>query len=283
MGAERKARQGGAEAGGLARQRDGARPLAGRHALVTGGGGGIGAAIAERLAGLGATLTLLGRSAERLERQKRALAAAHGGEVAIAFADVTAADQVAAAFDASRERLGAPLILVNNAGAARSAPFQKTDRALWDEMLAVNLTGAWLCTEAALPAMLAAGWGRIVNVASTAGLIGYRYVTAYCAAKHGLVGLTRALALELASKGVTVNAVCPGMTETDLIAGAIDNIMAKTGRSAAAAREELAKLNPQGRLVAPAEVASAVAWLCLPESAAVTGQSIVVAGGEVMP
>ena len=257
--------------------------LAGRHALVTGGGRGIGAAIADELAGLGATLTLFGRSAATLAAKARALEAAHGVQVTVATADVGQPAEVAAAFAAAGAANGPPLILVNNAGAARSAPFLKTDRALWDDMLAVNLTGAFICTQAALPAMLAAGWGRIVNVASTAGLIGYRYVTAYCAAKHGLVGLTRALALELATKSITVNAVCPGMTDTDLIAGAIDNIVAKTGMSADAARGELAKTNPLGRLIDPREVASAVAWLCLPQSGAVTGQSIVVAGGEVMP
>jgi NAD(P)-dependent dehydrogenase (short-subunit alcohol dehydrogenase family) len=252
-------------------------------ALVTGGSRGIGAAIAERLAGLGASLTLLGRAAERLAQAKHAIEAAHGGDVATVRADVSDADAVQAAFAAARAVHGDALILVNNAGGAQSAPFAKTGRDLWDEMLSVNLTGSWLCTQAALPGMLAAGWGRIVNVASTAGLIGYRYVTAYCAAKHGVVGLTRALALELATKGVTVNAVCPGMTETDIVAAAIENIVAQTGMSAEAARGELVKSNPQGRLVDPAEVASAVAWLCLPESAAVTGQSIVVAGGEVMP
>lgn len=257
-------------------------PLAGRHALVTGGGRGIGRAIAERLAGLGAELTLVGRSAATLETSARALEAAEGRKVATAVADITDARAVTAALETARAAHGAPVILVNNAGAARSAAFLKTDRALWDDMLAVNLTGAYLMTRAALPGMLDAGWGRIVNVASTAALLGYRYVTAYCAAKHGLVGLTRALALELATKGITVNAVCPGFTDTDLTAAAIDAIVKTTGMSAEAALAELEKGNPQQRLIEPVEVANAVAWLCHPDSGAVTGQSIAIAGGEVM-
>jgi NAD(P)-dependent dehydrogenase (short-subunit alcohol dehydrogenase family) len=149
-------------------------------------------------------------------------------------------------------------------------------------MLAVNLTGTYLCTRAALPEMVARGTGRIVNVASTAGLVGYAYVAAYCAAKHGVVGLTRALALECAKSGVTVNAVCPGYTETDLIREAVAGIVHKTGRSEAEARAALVARNPQARMVQPAEVANAVLWLCLPGSEAITGQAIAVAGGEVM-
>jgi NAD(P)-dependent dehydrogenase (short-subunit alcohol dehydrogenase family) len=158
----------------------------------------------------------------------------------------------------------------------------RTDAAMWQRMLDVNLSGAYHCIQAALPGMLDAGWGRIVNVASTAGLTGYRYVAAYCAAKHGLVGLTRALALELAAKGITVNAVCPGYTETDIVQEAVANIVRKTGRSEEQARAELASGNPQGRLVRPEEVAHAVAMLCMPDAAAMNGQSIAVAGGEVM-
>jgi 3-hydroxybutyrate dehydrogenase len=159
----------------------------------------------------------------------------------------------------------------------------RTSLDLLNSMLAVNLAGAFLCAQAVLPAMLAAKGGRIVNIASTAGLVGYPYVAAYCAAKHALVGLTRALALETAKSGVTVNAVCPGYTDTELVARAVDNIAAKTGRSREAAHSELAKTNPMGRLVTPQEVASAVAFLCLPSAGAVTGQAIVVAGGEVTP
>ena len=171
-------------------------------------------------------------------------------------------------------------ILVNNAGAARSARLAATDDALWNEMLGVNLSGTFHCMRAALPALLGSTGGRIVNVASTAGVIGYPYVAAYCAAKHGVVGLTRAMALELASTPVTVNAVCPGYTDTDLVRDAVANIVARTGRSDGDARSALAARNPQKRLVTPDEVASAVAWLCLPESRSVTGQTLAVDGGE---
>ena len=158
----------------------------------------------------------------------------------------------------------------------------KTDLALWQRMLDVNLTGAFRCIEAALPGMLNAGYGRIVNVASTAGLVGYGYVSAYCAAKHGIVGLTRSLAIEMAKKNITVNAVCPGYTETDIVKTAVANISAKTGRSDVEVRAELASGNPQGRLVQPIEVANTVLWLCLPGAEAITGQAISVSGGEVM-
>lgn len=250
-----------------------------RHAVVTGAGRGIGAAIARRLAAQGHRLTLMGRTAEVLEALRAQLP---GQGHAVAAVDVADAASVDRAFARAREVSGPVAILVNNAGQAESAPFAKTDAALWQRMLDVNLTGTYLCTRAALPDLLDVGWGRIVNVASTAGLRGYAYVTAYTAAKHGVVGLTRALALELARKGVTVNAVCPGYTETDLLRQSIEGIVAKTGRSPAQARAELAAGNPQGRLVQPEEVADAVAWLCGEAAAAVTGQAISVSGGEVM-
>ena len=247
--------------------------LAGKHAVVTGASRGIGLAIAGALQAQGARVTLMARDAAALQ----AAAAGLGGATGWQAIDVADAASVAAAFEGA----GRVDILVNNAGQASSAPFMKTDEALWRRMLDVNLGGAYHCIQAALPGMLEAGWGRIVNVASTAGLTGYRYVAAYCAAKHGLVGLTRALALELAAKGVTVNAVCPGSTETDIVQEAVANIVRKTGRSEEQARAELAAGNPQGRLVRPVEVAHAVAMLCLP-AAAMNGQAIAVAGGEVM-
>jgi NAD(P)-dependent dehydrogenase (short-subunit alcohol dehydrogenase family) len=253
--------------------------LAGQHAVVTGGSRGIGAAVAAALLRLGASVTIVGRDRRALERQLETLAS---GAVRMVVADVTDQDAVERGFAAAAELAGAPTILVNNAGAARSAPFARTDRALWREMLDVNLTAAYRCASLVLPRMLEVGYGRIVNVASTAGLVGYPYVTAYCAAKHGLVGLTRSLALETATTGVTVNAVCPGFADTDLVARAVETIQTRTGRTLDEARTELTRHNPQGRLVRPEEVASAVGWLCLPGSAAVTGQSIVVAGGEVM-
>lgn len=257
------------------------KPLAGRHAVITGGGRGIGAAIAEKLARLGADVTVMGRSRGQLEQRAAAIAAAHGVRAVAQPVDLADPAAIEAAFAATAER-GAPAILVNNAGIALAAPFHRTDLALWRQVMDVDLTGAFLCIRQVLPGMTGGGFGRIVNVASTAGLTGYAYVAAYCAAKHGMIGLTRALAREVAKTPVTVNAVCPGYTDTDIVGDAIANIAAKTGRSRDQALSELVAHNPQGRLVQPDEVAEAVAWLCLPSSAAVTGQSIVVAGGELM-
>lgn len=255
-----------------------ATALAGHHAMVTGGGSGIGAAIATTLAAQGARVTVLGRRLEALQ----AVMAVHPATMQAVTADITDAAQVDAAFTQARANFGPITILVNNAGQAHSAPFAKTDLALWQQMLDVNLTGTFVCTQAALGDMLAARAGRIVNVASTAGLVGYAYVSAYVAAKHGVIGLTKALALEVAKKGITVNAVCPGYTETEILRESIANVVAKTGRSKEDARAEFAKGNPQGRIVQPQEVADTVAWLCLPGSAAIHGQSIAVCGGEVM-
>jgi NAD(P)-dependent dehydrogenase (short-subunit alcohol dehydrogenase family) len=248
--------------------------LTGKHAVVTGASRGIGLAIARALVDQGARVTLMARDPAALESAATEL----GRDSAWQQVDVSDAASVAAAF----ARAGAADILVNNAGQAASAPILRTDGEMWQRMLDVNLTGAYHCIQAALPGMLDGGWGRIVNVASTAGLTGYRYVAAYCAAKHGLVGLTRALALELATRGITVNAVCPGYTETDIVRDAVANIVRKTGRSEQQARAELAAGNPQGRLVQPDEVAHAVAMLCMPAAAAMNGQAIAVAGGEVM-
>ena len=250
--------------------------LSGKHAVVTGGGRGIGAAIARALAQHGATLTLMGRDRARLESRSRELAAQP------VTVDVADADSVAAAFEQATAASGAVHILVNNAGAAASAPFVRTDLGLWKQMLEINLTGTYLCCKQALPGMLDSGFGRVVNIASTAGLTGYPFVTAYCAAKHGVVGLTRALALETARCNVTVNAVCPGYTETDLLGDAIANIVRTTGKSEDEARAALLSRNPQRRMMRPEEVANAALWLCLPGSEAITGQAIAVAGGELL-
>ncbi|WP_213981166.1 SDR family oxidoreductase [Sphingomonas sp. dw_22] len=249
--------------------------LDGTHAVVTGGGTGIGAAIAHALAAEGARLTLIGRRREPLET----VAAKVGGFVAAA--DVTDRAQVDTAFAAARAAHGPITILINNAGAAQSRSFAKLDFSAWRSAMAVNLDSLFHCCQAALPDLLAAPNGRIVTIASTAGLKGYAYTAPYVAAKHGAVGLMRALAVEHARTRLTANAVCPGFTDTEIVAEAIATIRGKTGRSEDEARAELAKFNPQGRLIAPSEVAGAVLWLCLAESRSINGQAIAVDGGEV--
>ena len=256
-------------------------PLDALHAVVTGGSRGIGAAVARRLAAQGASVTVLGRTEAPLRALADALAAEHDRPMWAAPADVTDAEAVRRAFASARETLGPVAVLVNNAGAVESTPFLDLGEDRWRALLDVNLTSAFRCTQAALPDMLAAGWGRVVNVASVAGVTGAPYVSAYVAAKHGLVGLTRSLAVEVARKGVTVNAVCPGYVDTDLVADSVDALHAATGKPAAELRDALVRHNPVGRMLTPGEVASSVAWLCHPEQAMVTGHALVLSGGEV--
>jgi NAD(P)-dependent dehydrogenase (short-subunit alcohol dehydrogenase family) len=252
--------------------------FAGRHVLVTGASRGIGWAVARAFAAQGAMLSLCGRDIDLLEQRRTSLPGRHAAFVAD-LTDPTAAGRMVELAVAAQGPLD---ILVNNAGYGASQPFAKMAGEHWDQMLAVNLSSVFHVTRAAIGGMLARKSGRIVNVASTAGLTGYAYVAAYVAAKHGVVGLTRALAREYATQGITVNAVCPGYVDTEMTAATIDTIVQKTGRSAEEARAELAKSNPQGRLIRPEEVADAVLWLAGDAAGSVTGQCIAIAGGEVM-
>lgn len=241
--------------------------LKGLHAVVTGASRGIGAAIANAFEEAGIVVSRLART-ENAD---------------IIACDVTDGSQVTEAFARAREAHGPIHLLINNAGAAESAPFPDSDLAMLERMLAVNLKGAWLCTQAALPDLLSAKTSRIINIASTAGQRGFSYVAAYCSAKHGLIGLTRALAAEYAATQLTVNALCPGYTDTDLVFNAVRHIAERSGRPADEIRAGFAKQNPQGRLIAPSEVAAAALWLCSPQAAAINGQSISLSGGEITP
>jgi NAD(P)-dependent dehydrogenase (short-subunit alcohol dehydrogenase family) len=248
-----------------------------KHVVITGGGSGIGAAIATALDSHGVNITVMGRRLEPLQAQVKQLTNAQA-----ITCDLTDSQGVKTAFESATEKFGAVDIMINNAGQAHTAPFHKIDESQWQAMMDVNLNSVFTCTRLTYPAMRTAGWGRIINIASTAALKGYAYVSAYCAAKHAVVGMTKALALEAAKTGVTVNAICPGYTDTDIISNAVNNISAKTGRSKEQALEEFTRTNPQGRLIQPSEIARAVLWLCLEGSDSITGQSIAIAGGEVM-
>ncbi|WP_417514118.1 SDR family NAD(P)-dependent oxidoreductase [Minwuia sp.] len=249
-----------------------------QHALITGGAQGVGRAVAERLLDAGFTVTITGRNAERLDEAVTALSGR--GTIASHVADVADEDAVTALFEAASSERGPITVLVNNAGISGSAPLSRMSADHFDEMMSVNARGLFLCCRAAAGPMGKAGGGRIINIASTAGLKGYAYVAAYVASKHAAVGLTRALALELASKKITVNAICPGFIETPMTVQTIRNIVKQTGRSEEEARAELVKFNPQKRLIEVDEIADTVLWLTTDAARSVNGQTIAIDGGE---
>ena len=250
--------------------------------MVTGGGTGIGAAIAALLAQHGAAVTVLGRRFDVLQQQVDKLIAIPDVKAQAVSCDLTQPETVASAFAQATAAFGPVDIMVNNAGQVETAPFHKVGRAQWEQALSINVGSVFTCMQLVYPSMRQRGWGRIVNIASTAALKGYAYVSPYCASKHAVVGLTRSVALEAATTGVTVNAICPGYTDTEIVSAAIDTLVAKTGRSAEQALKEFTGANPQGRLIQPFEVANTVLWLCLPGSESITGQSLAIAGGEIM-
>jgi len=253
--------------------------LNGRNAVITGGSRGIGAAIAASLSRAGCRVLIGARDRERAEAAAARLAA-DGAEARAETVDVADAESVARFARAAQERLGAVDILVNNAGIGHSAPLARTEPADWDRVLAVNARGTYLCTRAFLPGMIERGWGRVVNVASTAGLDGGRYIAAYAASKHAVVGFTRSVAEEIEGTGVTMNVVCPGFVDTDLTRESVERIARRTGRTEAQARGLLAAANASGRLLEPEEVAEVVAGLCAEEAAEIHGQIILIAGEE---
>lgn len=261
----------------------GAGRLAGTHAVVTGGGRGLGSVIASSLGAEGAAVTLMGRTREPLDAHADVIRTAAGVEANAVVCDVSETSSVAGAFAAAAATLGPVNVLINNAGVSEAAATETVSLESWNQTLAINLTGTFLCMQQVLPAMTKAGAGRIVNVASIAGLKGFAKVAAYCASKHGVVGLTRAVAAETARDGITVNAVCPGYTDdTDMFRTAVANVMADTNKTEAEARAMLARHSRRGTLITPEEVADAVVWLCSPGASAITGQAIAVASGEVM-
>ena len=258
--------------------------LADRTAFVTGGGRGIGRAIALAFAREGARVIVVARTTAEVEGVAAEIRAECGGESAAhSVCDVADARSVGRAFQEAREFFGRGAdVLVNNAGVAESAKFAETTDEFWQRHLAVNLSGTFYCMRAALPSMVERGWGRIVNVASIAGKTGAPYIAAYSASKHGVLGLTRSVALEVAMKGVTVNAVCPGYVDTEMTARALENIEAKTGRRRAEALDSIKRMSPQNRLVTSEEVAAVALLLASEDGRGITGQAINVDGGTVL-
>jgi len=255
--------------------------LEGKSAVITGGGRGIGVAVARILAAEGASVVVSARSLDQIEEVAAELRADGHRAWAVAC-DVTDPEQVAALRDASAEQLGGGAdVLVNNAGIASSAPLKSITLDDWNRILAVNATGTFLCTQSFLPAMVEKGWGRVVNVASVAGKMGAPYISAYAASKHAVIGFTRAVAAEVASRGVTVNAVCPGYVETGMTEETVARITKKTGITAEQARKHLLDMSPQGRIFEAEEVAYQVLVLCDPRARGVNGQALVLDGGAV--
>jgi len=257
--------------------------LANKIALITGGGRGIGRAIALAFAREGASIIVAARTTEQVERVADEIKAECDVETLAASCDVSDREAVERLFQISAEKFGRGVdILVNNAGIAESAPIVKTDDELWQRHLAINLTGTFYCTRAALPTMIERGWGRIINVASIAGKTGAPYIAAYSASKHGVLGLTRSVALEVAMKGITVNAICPGYVETEMTTRAIESITVKTGKSEADAIAAISRMSAQNRLITPEEVASLALLLASEDGRGITGQSINVDGGSIL-
>ncbi|GGB53894.1 oxidoreductase [Roseibium aquae] len=245
--------------------------IAGKHVVISGGGTGVGAAVAKTFAGAGARVCILGRTEETLKAQN----------LPYAVCDVTKADDVKAALEKARKEFGVIDIAIANAGAAESVPFSKMDQGTLERMMAVNVTGVFNLWQAAFYDMKAAGWGRMIAIASTAGLKGYPYVSGYCAAKHAVVGLTRSIAMELGPTGITANAICPGFVETPMLERSIETIVAKTGMSRDLAAKSLRKGNPQDRFIQTGEVADAALWLCSEGARSVNGHTLTLSGGEI--
>ena len=248
--------------------------LVGQHAIVTGGGTGLGAAIALALSDAGAMVTICGRRSEPLQKT-----AEQSENIYTSVADISSETDVTRLFAEATER-ATVTIVVANAGLSMASGISDTTLEQWQQMIDVNLTGAFLTAREATRVMNPLKPGRIIFIASTAGQKGYPFVTGYCASKHGVIGLTRSLAMETARSKLTVNAICPGYSETDMLDQAVNNIMQASGRSAEQSRQRLSRTNPQGRFVQPDEVADAVLWLCRPQSSAITGQAVSVSGGE---
>lgn len=256
--------------------------LKNKVAIVTGGGRGIGRAIAFAFAREGARIAVLARTLDQIEAVASEIATDCGVETMHAVCDVSLKESVEHAFLTVGEHFGQIDILVNNSGIAESAPLVRTSDEMWERHISINLNGTFYCTRAALPFMIERGWGRIINIASIAGKTGAPYISAYTASKHGVVGLTRSVALEVATRGVTVNAICPGYVETDMAANAIENIMAKTAKTSEEARDVLKEMSPQNRLVTPEEVAALAVLLASDDGRGINGQSINVDGGSVL-